>query len=182
MTRSNVDPTECAFDEVAIADFGPYQIAVLTTTQTLPRHLRSIPIAVTERVYHSRGYLIAHRLIIASLTGLEIGAIAAEQALFQPMQRLAPAVNLAFEVRSTQPLPQPIAAQSVFTCQLPESRRPYRAVFRQVQPRFVRIYPFFGIAALTDQVEALQIEESRFVAQNQARLRQIPFYRATFGL
>ena len=182
MTRSDVNPTKLSFDEVAIADFGPFQIAVLTTTHTVHRPLLSVPIPVTERVYQTRGYLIRDRQIIASLSGLEIGAIGSEHPLFKPIQRLAPAVALAFEARSTRPWPRQVVSQSVLTCQLPESHRPYRAVFRQVQPRFVRIYPFAGLAALTEQVKALQTEETLFVAQNQERLRQIPFYRATFGL
>lgn len=180
MTHSNASCPR--FGEVAIADFGPFQIAVLTTTVTVNRPLLSTPSAITERVYHHQGYLICQGQIVADLQSLDIGVVGSQQGPFQAIQRLAPAVNLAFEIRSRCSLPETVLTQARFAYQLPNSPAPYRAVFRQICPRFVRIYPFVGVTTLPAQVVQMQAAEQHFVGQNQARLRQIPFYKASFDL
>ncbi len=180
MTHSNANRPR--FDEVAIADFGPFQIAVLTTTVTVNRQLLSTPSSITERVYHSQGHLICQGQIVADLQSLEIGVVGTQQGLFKAIQRLAPAVNLAFEIKSPRSLPETVLTQARFAYQLPNSPSSYRAVFRQICPRFVRIYPFVGATAVPKQVVQMQAEEQHFVGQNQARLRQIPFYKASFDL
>lgn len=174
------------FDEVAIADFGPFQIAVLTHTTLVNRRLFSAQMPVSQRHYQSQGWLIYDGQVIAALECLTLGSIFSEASPFTPIQRMAPALPISFEVQSSQPLPTQVSRQATFTCELQGTDFPFHSIFRQICPRFVRVYPFGKTltlsAALSTQVKQLLAEESLFIANNYFRLRQVPFYQKHFGL
>lgn len=89
--------SQLLFNEIVVADFGPFQIAVLTTTQLVKRRIFSAHVPVPERTYQAQGWLIYNQQLIANLDGLKIGPIFSDDSPFNPLRRLAPAVPLSFD-------------------------------------------------------------------------------------
>lgn len=174
--------SETQFDEVAIATFKDFQIAVLTTTHSVKRTIGSIVFPVSERQYANKGWLVSDRQITATLDGLEIGAIFADTSPFKPIQRLSAAIPISFEVHTRQSLPQQITQHAMLTCQLQGEAHPYHSIFRKITPRFVRIYPFLGIHHLIFAVNQFLAEETIFITQHSHCLKQVPFYQHYFNL
>ncbi|MEM7065803.1 MAG: hypothetical protein AAF572_21895 [Cyanobacteria bacterium P01_B01_bin.77] len=174
--------SKSVFNEVVIANFGPFQIAILTTTQLVKRQIFSADVPVPERIYQTQGWLICNQQLIANLYGLQISPIFSEDGPFNPLRRLAPSVPLSFEVKSSQALPTAITKQATFACELQGTNLPYHTIFRNVSPHFVRIYPFGQRMTLLRNVQQLLEDESSFVTQNRERLRQVPFFQTRFGL
>ncbi|MEM8805484.1 MAG: hypothetical protein AAGF01_05610 [Cyanobacteria bacterium P01_G01_bin.38] len=170
------------FNEVAIADLNQFQIAVLTRTQLINRCILSVSVPVPKRFYHTQGWLIYKQQIIAQFDALKVGSIFSEGSPFKPIHRLAQATPISFEVRSHQPLPPQMSAQSAFACQLPETDFPNYTVFREIIPRFVKLYPFETGSSLLEKVEQMLTARDLFISQNYERLKQIPFYQENFGL
>ncbi len=170
------------FNEVVIANFGPFQIAVLTTTRLVKRQLFSAQVPVPERTYQTQGWLIYNQQLVANLNGLEIGPIFSEDGPFNPLHRLSPSVPLSFEVQSSQALPAPVTEQATFACELQGTDFPFHTIFRNISPHFVRIYPFGQRANLLRNVKQLLEDEADFVSQNHERLKQVPFFQTRFGL
>ncbi|MEL6552050.1 MAG: hypothetical protein AAFQ63_01115 [Cyanobacteria bacterium J06621_11] len=174
--------SDLLFNEVAIADLNQFQIAVLTTTQKTRRQLFSAEISVSERVYQSQGWLIHNQRIVAHFDNLEIGLIFPKDSPFKVSRRIAVAVPIAFEVRSTQHLPLEVRARATLVCELPKADFPYHSVFRQILPRFVKIYDYRENCSLLDQVRDMLAAMDVFVSQNYDRLKRVPFYRENFDL
>jgi hypothetical protein len=170
------------FNEVVIANFGPFQIAILTTTQLVKRQVFSAQVPVPERTYQTQGWLIYDQQLIANLEGLEIGTIFSEDGPFNPLRRLAPSVPLSFEIQSSRALPASVTEQATFACELQGADFPYHTIFRNLSPHFVRIYPFGQRTNLLRNVKQLLEDEADFVAQNHKQLKQVPFFQTRFGL
>lgn len=170
------------FDEVAIANFGPFQIAVLTATQVVERPIFSAHIPVPERTYQSQGWLIHHYQLIAHLDGLRINPIFSANGPFKPLCRLAPAIPVSFEINSSQTLPAQVIDQATLVCEFHNVEFPYHAVFRNVSPHYVRIYPFNQQADLLRNTKQLLADEAAFVTQNREQLKKVAFFRSRFKL
>ena len=170
------------FDEVVIADFGPFQIAVLTATRLVERAIFSTRVPVPERIYQPQGWLIYNYQLIANLDGLKINPIFAEDSHFRPLRRLAPAVPLSFEVKSSQTLLSQVTEQAAFVCRFMSTDFPYWTVFRNIAPHFVRIYPFKHQADLLSNTKQLLVDEAIFIAQNREQLKKVAFFRSRFKL
>ena len=186
MVYSVPKPSKSVFDEVAIADFGPFQIAVLTNTTLVNKPIFSAQVTVPQRQYQSQGWLIYDGRVMTALEGLTLGSVFSEDSPFKPIQRMAPALPVSFEVQSSQPLPTQVSTQASFTCELQDTDFPFHNIFRQICPRFVRVYPFGKTTALSTtlsaQVKQLLADEALFIKNNYARLKQIPFYKTHFEL
>ena len=182
MAHSAPKPSTSTFNEVAIADFGPFQIAVPTKTTLVNKRIFSVRVPVSQRHYQSQGWLIHNGQIIAALEKLILGSVCVENSPFKPIQRLAPAIAISFEVKSAQPLPIQLSTNATFTCKIPDADFPFYSIFHQARPRFVRVYPFGEIVSLPAQVKRLLTEEALFIKNNAHRLKQVPFYRAQFEL
>jgi hypothetical protein len=182
MMNAFTKSTNAKLDEIAIADLGDFQVAILTSSKPakkkgpFPFTLRS------KRVYQDQGWLICHGESIAHLSGLEIGPVDSVPSPWMLPKRLAPSIPISFETQSCQPLPRQVSRRSVFTCVFPEARLPHQGVFRSITPRFVRIYPFDVLTSLVEVVAHMQAEEAEFIAENREQLKQIPFYRLQFNL
>ena len=170
------------FNEVAIANLGHFQIAILSTTKIVNRRIFSAQVAVPERRYHSQGALIYDQQDIACLDALELGAASSDDSPLKPIRRLAPSIPISFQVKSSQPLPNQVSSQSTFACELSNTDFPYRTIFRQIQPRFVRVYPFESNNSLIDKVEQMLTDEAAFISENYGYLKRVPFYQKHFGL
>lgn len=179
---SNPQDAKSLFDEIAIADLQFCQIAVPTTTQTIKRCMSLGQMPMTKRIYQTQGWLIHNHQIVAHLDELKLGQVRPQNSLFTVIQRLAPAIPISFEVRSSQPLPEPILSQATFACELSKADFPYHMIFRHRLPRFVRIYPLRGKDSLLDRVKQMLLAEDAFIAQNYKLLKRIPFYQNSFGL
>lgn len=170
------------FNEVVLADFCSLQIAVLTRTTLVHQRIFSAYVPVPQRRYQSQGWLIFNGQITSTLENLVIEPIGAKDSPFDIVQRIGPAIPLSFEVKSALPLPALLSAQAAFAFELPNADFSFHSIFRQMRPRFVRIYPFREIATLSMQAKQLLSEEALFVTNHCHRLRQVPFYRDCFGL
>ncbi|MEM1280575.1 MAG: hypothetical protein AAGG53_11295 [Cyanobacteria bacterium P01_H01_bin.152] len=171
------------FDEIAIADFGAFQLAV-PTTATPPEMALKTRCLVHSRQYDREGWVIYGDRIVGTLSELDIGQTPSSPGICPPIQRFGPAIPVGFEVCSDQPLPKAIGQLALFACFGHDARAPYCTVFRKVSPRFTRVYAVSSWQhfRVVDQVRRLLTEESQFIATNREHLRQVPFYRERFGL
>ena len=124
MIHSISKSSKAIFNEVAIADFGPFQIAVPTRTTLVNRRIFSAQVPVLQRQYQSQGWLIYDGRVVAAIEAITFGSIFAEESPFRPIQRIAPAIPMDFEVKSAKPLPAHLSAQTTFACELPDSAFP----------------------------------------------------------
>ena len=182
MTHFASQDSKSLFDEIAIADLAHCQIAVLTTTRTTNRGTSLGQRIAPRRLYQTQGWLSYRHQIIAHFDELKVGSIFTHNLPLKSIQRIAPAVPISFQVKSSQPLPTQVCAQSTFVCELPKTDFPYHAVFRQIRPRFVRIYPFEGIASLLEKVAKMLQDRDYFIAENYQQLKRVPFYQDSFKL
>lgn len=182
MVYSIPKSSQATFNEVVIADFGPFQVAIPSKTTLTNRQIFSAQMRVPQRQYQSQGWFIYNGQPIAALDDLVIGSASTEDSPFSPIQRIAPAIPVSFEVKSARPLPGKLYAQATLTCEIPDADFPFFSIFRQVRPRFVKVYPFRKIANLSTQVTQLLTDEARFVETNRHQLKQVPFYKAQFEL
>ncbi len=173
---------ESLFDEVAIADLNQFQIAVLTTSRQAQRWIFSAAVTVPQRRYQPQGWLIYDQKIVAHFDSLEIGLIFPKDSPFSVSPRIAPAVPISFEVRSAQRLPLAVCDRAALVCELPKADFPYHSVFRQMLPRFVKVYPYQASDSLVNLVGRMLADMELFISQNYERLKQVPFYRENFGL
>lgn len=191
------------FDELAIADLTDFQIAVPTTAKDINRPFFSAQLPVPQREYAPYGWLILGRRVAGQIDQLRIGALESyplesystegrktaekvAEAIFKPIKRLTASIPLSFQLESPCPLPCVLAARGSFAYQFPGEPFPHRAIFRQIVPRFVRIYPFWPSAtqnsALLNAVDRMLADEAAFIAKNYEQLRLVPFYRDRFDL
>lgn len=172
------------FDEIAIADFGPFQLAVPTTTTSLESTPQSQRLVPPKRHYSDEGWVIYRDRLVGTLSALTIGQAPTASELFQPIQRFSPAIPIGFEVHSHQPLPIAISQSAQFACPWQDVKFQYLTVFRHVSPRFTRVYVVLNWQSLPviNQVRQFLIEEAQFIAANRKNLQQVSFYRKRFGL
>ena len=182
MVYSTAQNSVPVFDEVAITDFNQFQIAVLTTTQMVNRYTFSASVPVPERIYQTQGWLICDQKIVAHIEELKLGFVFSSESPFSSIGRLAPSIPVSFEVKSSRPLPIQLHPQAAFVCEVPDTAFKHHAVFREISPRFVRLYPFCEDSSLLEKVRTMLKEEKIFIAKNYERLRHIPFYQKNFGL
>ena len=172
------------FDEIAIADFGPFQLAVPTIAKPIEPALTPYRLLQAKRNYSREGWVICCDRIVGALSGFEIGQTDTSPGIFRPIQRFSPAIPVAFEVRSHQPLPVAIGQLAQFACPWHTAETPYCTVFRNISPRFTRVYAVTNWRHLQviKQVRGLLMEESQFIAANRENLQHVPFYQERFGL
>ncbi|NET35134.1 MAG: hypothetical protein F6K19_24425 [Cyanothece sp. SIO1E1] len=172
------------FIEVVAADLGDFQIVVPTSTQVVRSSFFLTHITTPKREYSREGWMIYRDQIVSSLFELEVGEIALENCPFKPIKRLGPAVPIAFETYGHNPLPSQVTGVASFSCQFKDGALPYCSVFRQLLPRFVRLYsiPQLHQEQILGKVKQLLVEEAQFVAQHREQLKQVPFYREKFNL
>ena len=177
-------PKKTLFNEVAIADLGSFQIAVLTGRQSNQTFPTSVDVLKSKRIYQEQGWVIWENQTIAHLSGLNICPVDSNQNAisWELPRRLAPSVPISFEVQSDEPMPSPVLSQAIMTCALPDTKNPYHTIFRLVAPRFVRIYPFNSRNRLAEMVVQMKLDEAEFISNNYEYLKQVPFYREHFGL
>lgn len=172
------------FDEVAIADFGAFQMAVPTVVKPAELTLSPQILKHSQREYSREGWVICRDRSVGTLSALEIAPVAAPDSVFQPIRRFGPAIPVAFEVYSHQPLPVAMTREAQFSCHWDHGKTPFCTVFRQISPRFTRVYtvPNWRRFRVVGRVKQLLIDEAQFIAQHRDHLQQVPFYRQRFGL
>ncbi len=140
------------FNEVAIAKFKGFQIAIPSRTQTVPRKIFSTWVPLPKRTYHTKGGIIWDRQLSFSLSKLRIQSFFAKSSVFPELKRLAVGVPISFEIQSTEPLPRGICKQAMLTCRMSREENIYYSIFRDVTPKFVKIFPCQSIMHLTDKI------------------------------
>ncbi|MEM1253880.1 MAG: hypothetical protein AAGI69_15730 [Cyanobacteria bacterium P01_H01_bin.21] len=179
---NSLESSKSLFNEVAIANFGPFQIAVLTATNVVERPIFSAHIPVPERTYQPQGWLIHNQQIVAHLDSLKINPIFSPDGPFRQLCRLAPAVPVSFEVNSSQILPAQVAKQATFVCEFPGAYFPCQTIFHHISPHFVRIYPFKQQTDLLRNTKQLLKDEVAFIMQNREQLKKLTFFQKRFRL
>lgn len=104
------------FGQVVAADLGCAQVIVPTTTEVTRKRVFGEWVEVPVRRYASTGWLLVEGTEVATLHGLEIGAIASLSIPFKIQPRLGPAVPMGFEARSVRSLPPMLLAHASFAC------------------------------------------------------------------
>ena len=165
--------------EIAIANFGSWQIAVPTASVLVEKQIFSATVLIPERSYFSEGWAIYQEQNVAKLSGLEVRPSSPADSSFTAPLRLGPGIPLDFELQNHQPLPAKMTQAAKFACNYGET---YFSVFRSIRPRFVRIYPFTSRLSLPHAVRQLLAAERAFVAEHRDRLQQVPFYCESFDL
>ena len=145
------------FDEVAIAKFSNFQIAIPSKTQTIPRKIFSTWVPLPKRIYHSRGGIIWNKKLSFTLSEFKIQNLFEQSPLFPELKRLAIGMPISFEVKSSMPLPTDLRKQATFTCQVPGEKSTYYSIFRDLIPKFVKISPYQSIVHLTDQISFISM-------------------------
>lgn len=152
--------SEQVFNEVAIAKCSGFQIAIPSKTQIVPRKIFSSWVPLPKRVYHSKGGVIWGSQLSFSLSELRMQSLFEKSSIFPELNRLAVGIPVSFEIQSVRPLPKAICKQAMLTCQMPGRENSYCSVFREVTPKFVKIFPYQSIMHLTDQIGfALMLRE-----------------------
>lgn len=165
--------------EIAIANFGAWQIAIPTTSVLLEKQIFSATVPIPERFYRSHGWVTYQERTIATLQGLEIRLAIATDSPFSVPQRLGPGIPLDFELQSRHPLPLKLVQAAKMACSWEGT---YYTIFRGIRPRFVHIYPFIGRRFLPGAIRQLLADERAFVTEHRDRLQQVPFYCESFDL
>jgi len=174
------------FNELVIADFKAFQIAVPTRANLVNKRVFSAWIPIPQRDYAAHGWLVCQQKVVARLQGLQVGPVVSLQAQaespFQVARRLSVSIPISFQTKASEVLPKSVSTQTAFTYQCPGEMFAYRAAFHQIPPRFVRVYPFLGNDVLLATVEKMLNEEALFISQNYERLKHSPFYQENFDL
>lgn len=144
--------SKLGFDEVAIAQFSGFQIAIPSISQTVPQKIFSTWVPLPKRFYHTKGGVIWSRQLSFSLSELRIQNLFKKSSVFPELRRLAVGVPISFEIQSTEPLPRDICQQAMLTCQISKEENTYYSVFRDITPKFVKIFPHQSIMHLTDKI------------------------------
>ena len=180
--RNLPETSEHPFDEIVIANFGAIQIAVSTTKRMVQRQIAATRLSVPQRHYHSQGWLICDRQIIAVAEAFEIGTVSPTAVSTRLIKRLDPGIPLSFEAKGAHPFPHKAITAATFAYEFQDEEFPYHAMFHHISPRFVRIYPLRPMKRLIHQVDQFLAEEAAFIDQNYQHLKQIPFYQQRFNL
>ena len=169
------------YDELVLASFGQFQIAVLSTKADVITRFCSTKLPAAKREYESIGWLFNKNYHLGWLQAIEVQPLE-NSGLFKIMPRLGVAIPLSFEVRSDQPLPQVISSLSCFSCIFPETISPYWAIFREMRPRYVKVFAFNQTASIPETLRQFMKAEEAFVTENRQHLVQVPFYKSNFCL
>lgn len=173
---------ENCFDEVAIADFQHFQIAIPARKFYEKRRIFSHPLLIPKRVYSDLGWMLANDTIISLVTHIKIQTLVAPNIPLQPIYHLGANVPVSFESRSGEPLARIIKSQAAFSCYVNQSPAPFCSVFRQARPRFVNVYPFNGIDSTAGLVKQMLTDEKLFLRKHLNQLKFSPFYQKQFNL
>lgn len=173
---------QSAVTEIVAADLDDFQIVIPTAFKSRSSWQKLLPSA--QRQYGQEGWIIHQGKVIGSLNHLEIGDLTTEGNLFKPIKRLAPAVPVSFEIRSRRLLPYRVSMDAKFCYQFRDEPWVHYAVFRNVLPKFVRMYSVQSSHRRQVILKARQllIDEAEFVAKNRDQLKKVPFYREKFNL
>ena len=149
--------SEQAFNEVAIAKFKEFQIAIPSKNQTVLRKIFSTWVPLPKRIYHTRGGMIWDRQLIFPLSKLRIQNLFKESSVFPELKRLAAGIPISFEIESVEPLPMDIRKQALLTCLMPGEEDIHYSVFRDITPQLVKIFPCQSIMHFDDQIDFTSI-------------------------
>ena len=91
--------------------------------------------------------------------------------------RISVGCPLSFEISSEQPLPPRLTDRAVLCYQFNPRASRHFALFRDVSPRFIRIYPLKSTASLANQMQVFLQEEASFLAKNESDFNAQEFYQ-----
>ncbi|NJN23292.1 MAG: hypothetical protein HC810_01320 [Acaryochloridaceae cyanobacterium RL_2_7] len=130
-----------------------------------------------NRMYSDHGWIHYHGNIIGQIQGLQLEEMSQAQHPFLVNARISVGCPLSFEISSDQPLPPRLMDRAVLCYQFNPRASQHFALFRNVCPRFIRIYPLNSTATLANQMQAFLQEEACFLAQNQRDFNAQEFYQ-----
>ena len=168
--------------EIAIADLVQFQIMIPTDTIRLRKPHNPLGLSIPERIYADRGWVYQSRRMIGQVQGLQLQSIVNNSSPFKISPRLSAGIPVSLEISAHQPLPDKIAAKALFLYQFEQDPGFHYALFQNIKPRFVRIYPFQSSASLGEMAEQFLTDEINFIQQRQSQLTNVEFYREQFNL
>lgn len=169
MFRSDSFSMDLSAAEVAICDLGLFQILVPTEKQWSFRQRKGLGwlLPKRKRVYRDCGWVFYDDQVIGGLSGLRLHPLVdhsptADSSMVDSSEQLALGQPLSFEVSSQLPIPQAIANQALLLYQFNPSPELHHALFRNLVPQFVRIYPFRSSASL-ERLTRKFLREEKFI-------------------
>ena len=170
------------YREIAIADLDSFQIMIPTDTVKSRKPKNPLGFSTPRRIYSDNGWVHLQGQIVGQVQGLRLKSIVGDDSPFKISPRLSIGIPASFEICSQQALPVAIAAKALFLYQFEQKPGFHYALFQDVRPRFVRIYPSQSSSALVGLIEQFLIDEGDFIHQRQSQLSNVDFYREQFNL
>ena len=138
------------FNEIVIASFGHFQIAIPSGKKIVSQKIFSSWIPLPQRVYDNKGVLVWNRRSFFSLSELKISNLFQKPSPFPELKRLAKGIPVSFEVRSQTPLPSDIKNYAILSCSFLEETTIYHSVFQNISPQRVKILPCWKNSAFIE--------------------------------
>ena len=165
------------FSEIVLCDLSFCQLLVpsqLASKKSILGEIRPY------RIFSDHGWIHYHGNIIGTLQGLHLTSPSHRQTSLFLKPKISVGCPLSFEVSSDQPLPPVFTDRAVFCYQFNPRVSQHLALFKDVRPRFVRIYPLKTTATLVDQIQTFLQEEAHFLAAHQQDFNAQEFYQQHF--
>ena len=154
MSTFNISSHDALASEIAICDLGLFQILIPTEKHWFRHestHARknrwSLP--KRRRVYRDRGWAFSQNQIIGNMAGLQLDPLISPKSSLPKYQKLEVGQPLSFELSSQRPIPEAIAQRALFRYQFNPDPTLHYALFQNLIPQFIRIYPLRSTASLT---------------------------------
>ncbi|NEQ53539.1 MAG: hypothetical protein F6K11_25950 [Leptolyngbya sp. SIO3F4] len=164
--KSGNNHLEKVFNEIVVASFEGFQIAIPSGKEVIPRKIFSSWVPLPQRIYDSKGVLIWNGRSFFSLSELRISNLFKRPSPFPEIRRLAKGIPISFEVRSQKPLPLGIKKHATLSCCFLEETTIYHSIFRNIRPQRVKVIPcwknwaFTGLDDYSPEDKTKNIEES----------------------
>ena len=153
MSTFNMSSSDGLAAEIAICDLGLFQILIPTEKHWLRHestHSRknrwSLP--KRTRIYRDRGWAFYQHQIMGHLTGLQFDPLVPPQSSLPTHRNLEVGQPISFEMSSQMMIPEAIAQRALFQYQFNPDPTLHYALFQNIIPQFIRIYPLRSTASL----------------------------------
>ena len=173
---------DASFGEMAIADLAQFQIMIPTEVIKLRKSNTPLGLSISERIYADKGWVYQSGRMLGKVQGLRLHSIAMDSSPFKITPRLSAGIPISFEMSAHHPFSEAIAAKALFRYQFEQEPGFYYALFKDIKPRFVRIYPLQSSSPLEKLAEQFLHDEDTFIQRHQAQLMTVDFYREQFNL
>jgi hypothetical protein len=171
MSTHDISSRDALAPEIAICDLGLFQILIPTEKQWFQQRQAqsrknrwSLP--KRRRVYRDRGWFFSQGQIMGNLTGLQFDPLVPPNSSQPKVKSLEVGHPISFEMSSQYVIPEAIAQRAAFRYQFNPDPTLHYALFQNLIPQFIRIYPLRSTASLNKLAQKFLLEkQTTFKAQ-----------------